>query len=178
MRIVKRIAVAVVVLVVAFVLVGLVLPGRYHVERSAVVAASPAAVFPLVDDLRAWPKWGVWFRRDPAMQVSYSPATTGVGAWSDWKSKTQGNGRMTVTSVRSPSLFEYRIEFPDMGMAANGTVALEPAGGGTRVTMGMDGGLGNNPVNRWFGLFMGRMVGPDFDAGLANLKAISEAPRS
>ena len=108
-------------------LVGLVLPGHYRVERSTVVAARPAAVFPLVGDLKAWRQWGVWFGRDPAMQPNYSPATTEVGAWSQWKSKSQGDGKMTITAVRPPDYFEYRMEFADMGMASKGTVELAGA---------------------------------------------------
>jgi hypothetical protein len=53
---------------------------------------------------------------------------------------------------------------------------LSPAPGGTAVAMTMAGDLGHSPVKRWFGLFMDKLVGPDFDAGLANLKRISEAP--
>jgi hypothetical protein len=177
MKIFKRTVGAILGLVVALALVGLLLPGHYRVERTAVIAAKPAAIFPLIGDLKAWQQWGVWFRRDPAMQIAYSPATTGVGAWSEWKSKTQGDGRMTVTSVQAPAAFEYRIEFPDMGMAATGTMALAPgADGTTLVRMGMEGDLGRNPANRWFGLFMERMISPDFDAGLANLRKICEAP--
>jgi len=41
----------------------------------------------------------------------------------------------------------------------------------------MEGDLGHSPVNRWFGLFMDKLVGPDFDAGLANLKRLSESAR-
>lgn len=164
-------------LVVLLALVGFVLPGHYRVERSTLISAKPAAIFPMVGDLRAWQRWGVWFRRDPAMQISYSPSTTDVGGWSEWTSKTQGNGKMTITSVQSPSLFVYRLDITDMGMASSGTIALAPGpDGATRVTAGMEGDLGRNPVNRWFGLFMDRMIGPDFDGGLANLKQISEKP--
>ena len=163
---------------VLLLLVGLVLPGHYRVERSVVIAARPAAVYPLVGYLRAWRQWGVWFGRDPAMQVSYSPATSEVGAWSQWRSKSQGDGKMTITAARPPEYFEYRMEFADMGMASRGTMALAAqSGGATRVTMGMEGDLGRSPINRWFGLFMDRLVGPDFEAGLANLKKISEASR-
>jgi hypothetical protein len=177
MKIVARIVAGLVLLVLALALVGLVLPGRYHVQRSTVVAAKPSAIFPYVGDLRAWPKWGVWFARDPAMVIAYSPSTSGVGAWSDWKSKSQGNGRMTVTAEEAPSRFDYRLELPDEGMVASGSMILEPAGdGSTQVTAGMEGDLGHNPVKRWFGLFMDRMIGPDFEGGLANLKRISEAP--
>jgi hypothetical protein len=162
---------------VLLLLVGLALPGHYRVERSTVIAARPAAVFPLVGDLKSWRQWGVWFGRDPAMQVGYSPATTEVGAWSQWKSKTQGDGKMTITAVRPPEFFEYRMEFAAMGLSSRGTMELAAAPeGGTRVTMAMEGDLGRSPVNRWFGLFMDRLVGPDFDGGLANLKRLSEAP--
>jgi uncharacterized protein YndB with AHSA1/START domain len=157
--------------------VGLMLPGHYRVERTAVIAAKPAAVFPLIADLRASRQWGVWFRRDPAMRIAYSPVTTGVGAWSQWASKSQGSGKMTISSVRPPSDFEYRMEFADMGIVSTGAMALAPNdGGSTRVTMSNEGDLGHNPAFRWFGLFMDRMVGPDFEEGLANLKKISEAP--
>jgi hypothetical protein len=175
MKLVVRIFGGLVALWVILLLVGLILPGHFRVERSTVVAAQPAAVFPLVGDLRAWRLWGVWFKRDPSMQVDYSPATTQVGAWSQWKSKSQGDGKMTISAVRSPEYFEYRMEFPDMGMVSVGTLALAPAPGGTRVTMAMEGDLGRSPVNRWFGVFMDRLVGPDFDGGLANLKQLSEA---
>jgi hypothetical protein len=159
------------------VLVGFALPGRYRVERSVVIQARPAALFPLVGDLRAWRQWGVWFARDPAMQIEYSPATTEVGAWSQWKSKSQGDGKMTITAVHPTDNFEYRMEFTDIGMVSHGTMALAPGpGGATTVTMAMDGELGHNPLYRWFGVFMDRLVGPDFEAGLANLKRLGEAP--
>jgi hypothetical protein len=177
MKMLLKIVGALVGLAVVLGLIGFALPGHYRVERNAVIAAKPAAIFPLIGDLKAWSQWGVWFRRDPAMQFAYSPSTTGVGAWSEWRSKSQGNGKMTISSVQAPALFEYRIEFPDMGMVSTGTMVLVPgADGATQVKMGMEGDLGRNPVNRWFGLFMDRMIGPDFDAGLANLKRISEAP--
>jgi hypothetical protein len=161
---------------VVLVLVGFVLPGRYRVERTVVINAKPAAIFPLVGDLRAWRQWGVWFARDPGMQIDYSPATTEVGAWSQWRSKSQGDGKMTISAVHPTDDFEYRMEFSDIGMVSHGTVALAPApGGGTAVTMAMDGELGRNPLYRWFGVFMDKLVGPDFEAGLANLRRLAEA---
>lgn len=156
-------------------LVGLVLPGHYRVERSTVVAARPAAVFPLVGDLKAWRQWGVWFGRDPAMQPNYSPATTEVGAWSQWKSKSQGDGKMTISSTHPSDFFQYQMEFKDVGMVSQGGMRLTPVDPTmTQVSMTMEGDLGRSPMYRWFGLFMNKLVGPDFEAGLANLKRISE----
>jgi hypothetical protein len=177
MKLLARLLVGLVGLVALLAVIGLLLPGHYHVRRSTFISAPPAAIFPNIRDLKAWPKWGVWFERDPAMTIAYSPATAGVGAWSEWKSKSQGNGRMTVTAEEPPSRFDYRLEFPDEGMVSNGSLSLAPSGdGSTRVTAEIEGDLGRNPVNRWFGLFMDKMLGPDFEGGLANLKRISEAP--
>ena len=175
MKLVIKIFGTIVALWVILVLVGLILPGRYRVERSILIGAKPAAIFPLVGDLRAWSRWGVWFARDPGMQIEYSPATTEVGAWSEWKSKSQGDGKMTITAVHPNDTFEYSMLFADIGMVSRGTMALvEVPGGGTKVTMAMDGNLGHNPLYRWFGVFMDKLVGPDFEAGLANLKRLGE----
>jgi len=176
-KLVVKIFGALVALWVVLVLVGFFLPGHYRVERSIMVNAKPSAIFPLVADLKAWRLWGVWFARDPAMKIEYSPATTEVGAWSEWKSKSQGDGRMTISAVHPTDDFEYRMEFLDMGMVSHGTMALAPGpGGSTTVTMAMDGDLSRNPLYRWFGAFMDKLVGPDFEEGLANLKRLSEAP--
>jgi Polyketide cyclase / dehydrase and lipid transport len=161
---------------VILVLVGFLLPGHYRVERSIVINARPAAIYPLVADLKAWRTWGVWFARDPDMKISYSPATTEVGAWSQWTSKSQGDGKMTISAVHPNDDFEYTMEFSDIGLVSRGTMALLPGpGGGTSVTMAMDGDLGRKPLYRWFGVFMNKLVGPDFEAGLANLKRVAEA---
>ena len=177
MKLLVRFLGALVVLVVALAIVGLFLPRHYAVSRSIVIAAPASAIYPNIGDLKGWSKWGVWFARDPAMEISYSPSTSGVGAWSDWKSKSQGNGRMTVTAEQPATRFDYRLEFPDHGMVASGSMSLAPEGAGsTRVTAGMEGDLGANPMNRWFGVFMDKLIGPDFEGGLANLKRISEAP--
>jgi hypothetical protein len=176
MKLIVKIFAGLVGLWLILMLVGLVLPGHYRVVRTTVIAAPPRAIYPHVADLKAWKDWGVWFARDPDMQISYSPATTEVGAWSQWKSKSQGDGKMTITLSRAPEDFEYRMDFLDMAMAAHGTMELSPAPGGTAIAMTMAGDLGHSPVKRWFGLFMDKLVGPDFDAGLANLKRISEAP--
>jgi Polyketide cyclase / dehydrase and lipid transport len=157
-------------------IVGFFLPGHYRVERTTLVAASPAVIYPLVSDLRAWKGWGVWFARDPDMKIDYSPATTEVGAWSQWTSKSQGDGKMTISAVHPNDDFEYTMEFSDIGLVSRGTMALLPGpGGGTSVTMAMDGDLGRKPLYRWFGVFMNKLVGPDFEAGLANLKRVAEA---
>lgn len=163
------------VLVLLLVLVAFLFPRTYQIERSLVIKAKPEAVFAQFADLRAWKNWGAWQERDPGMKMTYSPKSDAVGSWSAWESKSEGNGKMTITSVEPARRVVYDLEFPDMGTKSVGSMTLQPAEGGVKVIWVDAGDLGMNPINRWFGLFLDRLIGPDFEKGLANMKRRVEA---
>lgn len=173
MKILRKILGGLAVLVLLLVLVAFAFPRQYRIERSLVMNAKPEAVFAQVADLSAWKNWGAWQERDPGMKLSYSTPATGVGAWSAWESKSEGNGKMTITEQTSAKVI-YRLEFPDMGMQSTGSMELRPQAGGIQVVWVDAGDLGMNPINRWFGLFLDGMIGPDFERGLANMKKLVE----
>ena len=161
-------------LIVALVAIAYLLPRHYRVERSLVINAPAPVLFPKLADMREWKAWGVWFERDPEIKNSYSPDQMVIGAWSSWESKKEGNGRATLTAIEPARRLVYRLEFPDLGTVSTGTFVLTTEGAGTRVVWSDEGDLGFNPLNRWFGLFLDKLVGPDFEAGLAKLKRIAE----
>ena len=173
MKLFLKIVAGLAVVVLLLVVVAFLFPRQFRVERSLVMQAKPEAVVAQIADLRAWKNWSAWHGRDPAMKLSYSPQTSGVGAWSAWESKTEGNGKMTITK-QAPTKVDYALEFVDVGMKADGTMAVAPESGGVRVVWSTAGDLGMNPVNRWFGLFLDKWIGADFDQGLANMKALVE----
>ena len=175
MKILIKILGGLAALVLVLVVVSFFMPKTYSVERAVVIQAKPEAVFPLLADLKQWSKWGVWYERDPAMTIAYSAVTTGAGAFSDWKSKTEGNGKATVTAVVPLQSVTYALEFPDEGMLGVGVLTLSPAeNGAVRVTTAMKGDLGMNPMARLMGPFLDKMIGPDFEVGLAKMKRVSE----
>lgn len=173
MKILLKMLCGLAVLILLFVLVAFVLPRHYRFERTLIMQAKPESVHALVADLRSWKNWGAWQERDPQMKLSYSEQTTGVGAWSYWESKSEGNGRMTITSV-TPSKVTYHLEFPDFGTQSDGSIEFQPGADGLRVVWVDAGDLGMNPLNRWFGLFLEKLIGPDFERGLVNLKKLAE----
>lgn len=175
MKLLLRILGGLAVLVLLLVVVAFLLPRTYRVERATVINTRPEVVFAQVGDLKLWQNWTAWHERDPQMKLSFSPTTAGVGAWSAWESKTEGNGKMTFTAHEPTKKVVYTLEFPDMNMVSKGSVELQPADKGVRVVWASDGDLGMNPINRWFGLVLDRMIGPDFEQGLAKLKRVTEA---
>lgn len=174
MKLLLRLLAGLAVLVLLLVLVAFVLPARYRVERSIVINAPAAALFPRVADLREWRTWTIWYERDPAITNTCSPQQLVVGAWSEWQSKKEGSGKATVTVLEPDRRAVYRLEFPDFGTASTGMFVLTVEGNATRVTWSDEGDLGYNPMNRWFGLFLDKLIGGDFEAGLAKLKRSSE----
>jgi len=174
MKILKWLGVVVGLLAALLVGGGLLLSPRFNVSRSTVVQAPADKVYALVASPRQWKAWSVWNRRDPAMQIDYSGPESGPGAVWQWKSKSEGDGRMTFTAAEPGRRVVYELYFPDFGTTSTGAFSFVPEGGGTRVTWSMEGDFGRNPLMRWFALFADKMVGADFEGGLANLKALAE----
>lgn len=172
----KWLAIAVLALAAVLVIGGYFLSPRFTVTRSVVVAAAPEKVYALVADPRHWKEWTVWNRRDPAMRIAYSGPASGVGAGWSWESQTEGEGRMTFTAAEPGRLVAFDLYFPDFGTTSKGALEFSPEGTGTRVSWTMNGDFGSNPLLRWFALLADRVTGADFDAGLANLKALAEKP--
>ena len=164
---------AVVLLVVAG---GFFLPSAFKVERSTVMNAPPKKIYDLVVEPRQWAKWSVWNRRDPNMKITYKGPPFGMGAKWEWVSKTEGSGAMEFTRVQPERAVEYSLSFPAYNMRSTGAITLEPSGSSTKVTWNNAGDVGGNPIKHYLTLMMDRIVGPDFEAGLANLKALAETP--
>jgi uncharacterized protein YndB with AHSA1/START domain len=156
------------------VIVGVLLPARFDVRRTVHVNAPPERVYDLVVDTRRWKDWSVWTRRDPDMRIAYAGPPFGMGAKWTWESKSEGKGSMEFTRVAPNRRVEYKLNFPDFNMVSTGALSMEPADNGTDVTWTLGGDTGSNPLKHYFSFVMDRMVGPDFEQGLANLKALAE----
>ena len=176
MKIIKWVLGMLVALVLLLALGGLMLSPKFKVSRTVNVNAPPDKIYALVADPRRWKEWTVWNQRDPSMQISYSGPPSGSGAGWAWQSKSEGDGRMTFTAAEPGRRLAYELFFPDFGTTSTGELLLQPTGTGTQVSWVMNGDMGSNPMFRWMTLFADRMVGKDFDGGLANLKALAEKP--
>lgn len=174
MSLLRKLIFALATIVVLFVAVGLLLPKEYEVSRSIVIDAEPAEIYPNVVDLKQWSSWGVWFQRDPNMQIEYGGPDRAIGMYSKWQSATQGSGEMEITELKHNRHVEYSLWFPEYDMGSTGQIILETTPEGTRVIWRDSGEVGTNPVDRYLVLMMDDMMGPDFETGLENLKTVVE----
>jgi hypothetical protein len=178
MKILKKVFLALVALVVVLLVVGYFLPASYRVERSIVIRARPDAVFARVNTLKHWPEWTAWtVARFPDMKLSFSGPDAGEGAVYSWTGKTSGDGTLKITKSEPGKLITYDLDFEHGKYLSKGEISFTAEGEMVAVKWANAGDLGANPVNRWFGLLMDRMMGPDLQAGLDNLKRQMEAPK-
>ncbi|WP_139981704.1 SRPBCC family protein [Nocardioides litoris] len=150
--------------------------GSYRVSRSTTIAADPALVHRLVHDLREWRAWSPWEGLDPDLQRTYAGPPAGVGARYEWSgNRRAGRGSMEVVGS-TPEKVEVRLVFDKpFRSTSDVTFDLRPAGLATDVTWTMTGeqrglaGLVGRVVP------MEKLLGKDFERGLAQLKSAAEA---
>ena len=152
-------------------------PDIFQVRRTIVVNAAPEKVFPYINDFKSWTAWSPYEKKDPAMKRTYGSATSGKGATYSWDGdKNVGSGSMEILDAPAPKRVTIKLDFSRPFEAHNtADFTLEPAsGGGTQVSWAMAG------PTPFFGkilhvfIDMDKMVGRDFEAGLASLKTIAE----
>ena len=151
-------------------------PANFAVVRATNISAPPEKVFPYVNDLRKWEAWSPWAKLDPNSKSTFEGPATGTGSAMAWAGNHKvGKGKMTVMDSQPGQAISFRLDFQKPMKATNqAEFTFQPVGGGTKLTWAMTGK--NSLTGKIFGLFINcdKMVGGQFENGLANLKAVVE----
>ena len=176
----KVVLMALAAIVVVLVIVVVLRPSEYRVERTTSIAASPAAVFAQVNDLHKMQVWSPWAKLDPEARNTFDGPPAGTGAVFTWAgNKNVGEGRMTITDSRPSELVRIKLDFmKPFQSTVTAEFALKPEDSRTAVTWSLAGR--HSFIPKAVGLFMSmdRMIGDQFEKGLADLKSVTEAAAS
>lgn len=172
----KKIAAIIAIVLVVILILAAIKPDTFQVQRSASINAPPEKIFALLDDFHRWGSWSPWEKMDPGMKRTYSGASSGTGSVYEWEgNKKVGKGRMEMTEATPASKVSVKLDFLKPFESHNvAEFTLVPTGNATNVTWVMRGP--NLFVGKVMSVFvsMDRMIGKDFEAGLANMKAAAE----
>jgi uncharacterized protein YndB with AHSA1/START domain len=172
----KTILLVVVTVIAALLVYAALRPDSFRIERSTTVTAPPEKVFGLINDLRQFNAWNPWARMEPGVVLTYDSASAGVGGAYRWKGDKTGEGRMQITESVPAQRVSAKLDFTKPMEAHNRVDFTIQAQGdkGSTVTWAMHGPMPY--FNRLVTIFfdMDKTVGRDFEAGLANLKALAE----
>ena len=170
--IIKGIVLVLIVAVVTVVGGAYLLPPEARVSRATVVAASPEKIFAIAGNLRRFNEWSPWAALDPKTVLRFEgPEQGGVGQKMSWASNDPnvGKGTQTILELVPNQKMVTDVDFGEMGKSVS-TMTLLPSDGGTLVTWEFHTRL-DGVMNRWFGLMFDRLIGGDYETGLANLKS-------
>lgn len=173
---IKKILFALGLLIAAVLLYATTKPDEFRVERSIAIKAPPEKIFRLVNDLRSWESWSPWEKVDPAMKRSFSGPVSGEGARYAWDGNGDvGAGSMEIVESRPAEKIRIALHFTEPFEGRNtAEFAFVPAGDATQVTWSMAGPMPYLSKLMDIALNMDRMIGGEFEKGLANLKAATE----
>ncbi len=173
----KNILITVAIIISVLAVVVALQPAEFRVARSAIMSAPAQVVYAQVEDLRKWEAWNPWQKIDPAMKLTFAGPATGPGASYSWVGNNQvGEGRLTIIESRPNDLVRIKLEFMKPFAATNtAQFTFKPEGDKTAVTWSMQGN--NNFIAKALHLVMNmdKMVGGQFEKGLADLKLVAEA---
>jgi uncharacterized protein YndB with AHSA1/START domain len=175
MKILKGIALVVVVAACGLVAVASTRPDDFRIERSLRIEAPAARIYPLVNDLHRHAEWSPFEKKDPAMARRHSGAPQGPGAVYEWNGNAEiGSGRMEILESKEPERVAIKLDFLTPLEAHNTAEFLfVPDGEATTVTWAMYGPQPFLGKVMSVLLDMDTMIGREFEAGLANLAAIT-----
>jgi hypothetical protein len=166
-------------IIVVLIVVVAMRPSEFRIARSATVSGPASDAFAQVNDFHKWVAWSPWEKLDPALARTYEGAPAGTGAIYSWSGNKQvGEGRMTLMDSRPNEFIQIKLEFLRPFKATNAAeFTFKPEGNQTVVTWSMSGR--HNFILKAFGLFMNmdKMIGGDFEKGLANMKSVVEAKK-
>ena len=173
----KKILITLAVIIILFVVVVALQPAEYSVVRTATITAPAPAVFAQVNDFHKWEAWSPWAKIDPDMKQTYEGPPAGTGAIYTWTgNKKVGAGRMKLTESHPDYQIRIKLDFlKPFASTAMSEFVFNPEDTQTAVTWTMTGR--KNFISKAFCMFMNmdKMVGGDFEKGLASLKPVVEA---
>jgi Polyketide cyclase / dehydrase and lipid transport len=177
---IKKVLLGLVAVIAIFLAVAAMQPADFRISRSATIAAPPSALFEQINDLLKFQDWNPWAKLDPNAKMTYTGPPSGVGSAYSWAGNGEvGEGTMTITESRPGELVRAKMEFNKPMQATNiAEFTFKPEGDKTLMTWSMSGT--NGLVAKAFGLLIDcdKMVGSEFEKGLAKLKSITEtAPK-
>jgi uncharacterized protein YndB with AHSA1/START domain len=172
----KIVLIAVALIIGGVLILAATKPDTFRVQRAASIKAPPEKIFAVISDFHGWEAWSPWEKMDPAMKRSYSGAAKGKGAVYAWEGNGKvGQGSMEITEAAAPSKVVMDLDFVKPFAAHNKVdFTLVPKGDVTEVTWTMNGPVPYLAKIMHVFMNMDSMVGGQFEAGLANLKSITE----
>jgi len=174
MKFLKWLGLTILAIVVLYLIIPLFLSSSFHVERSINIERPVEIVFQTATDMNMRAKWDPWIEMEPEVEMNVTMLPEIVGSGYTWKGEIIGEGEIEILEFVPNELIKSKIRFIEpQSMESDVIWTFKPTEKGTEITWAFEGGL-SYPVEKWYGLFMDKWMGPNFEKGLNNFKTLVE----
>lgn len=169
MNSIKKIGIAVLIIIIVISFTGMFLPSTIKLERSIEIKAPVNLVFDQVNNLKNWESWSPWVKNDPGLKVLYNDIPVGKGASFSWSGSTSGKGSLLIIDSIKDSLVIFALEFKEES-PAHSMFKFENKAGDVKVTWSFESEIGNNPFTKVIWIIGKKAIANSFEKGLMSLK--------
>ncbi|WP_406825854.1 SRPBCC family protein [Pedobacter sp. KACC 23697] len=165
-----------IIAVLAVIVIGgsFFLPKSYSVNRTITILAPDSIIYKNIADYHEFYKWNAWSKMDPQAKITITGTVAQPGHLYQWNGEKSGTGQMLINKVAVNKMVDMELKFiKPMESVAKNRFDIEKVENGNKVTWTMSG-ESKGIINKWFCLFMDKMIGKDFEEGLKFLKEKSE----
>ncbi|MBC7450944.1 MAG: SRPBCC family protein [Cytophagales bacterium] len=173
-----------VVIILLLVVIGFLLPSKFHVERSIEIKRAPSIIFPYLNNIQRWSQWtSLNEGKDFSTEISYFGPPQGIGSGMEYSGDKLGAGKIEITDNESDQWIDFSL-LMNKRISSKGHIEIDPINTSlSQVTISLEGDVGFHLPNRYIILFMDNISGALFDNSLKQLKSIIEvknttSPRS
>lgn len=174
MRLIKMFSIVLVGMFAVITIIGLLIPSSAKVSRGIIVNADSSNVYKELSDVKNWNQWLPWITADSGAVVQTSAVTNAPGAYFKWKGvKLNSAGTLTIQSIK-PNEILLLHEIKDMNTSEGGLRIRSISNNTTEVLWYMEYKLKWYPWERFFGIFIDKIIGSAFEQGLEQFRTYTE----
>ncbi|MBE0458782.1 SRPBCC family protein [Pseudoalteromonas prydzensis] len=170
-KILPRVTKFIFLITLILLVIGLLLPQQYQIQKSITIHAPQSNITPLLSDFTKWPSWSPWQKVDPSIVFTLGEPSAGVGAHQFWQS-SWGFGEMTITNI-SGAKINFNILFNEEHIVT-GEVSFSPQASGSLVTCTLFGEVTTPILGGYLALFSQYILQNTLTLGLNNLKTAAQ----
>ena len=166
-------------IILVLVIVGVILPSSYHVERSIIIKQSNKSIFPYLNKIQKWPSWtALNVNKDYSLELNYFGSMQGIGSGMTYQGDKLGKGTITIIDNEMDDHVDYTLLINNR-FNTTGHIQIDPQSDSTaQVTLTLDGDVGFHLPNRFIILLMDNIAGSLFQESLNRLKTVVELKKT
>lgn len=166
-------------IILLLIVIGVILPSSYHVERSVTVNKPGKLIFPYLNNIQKWPAWtSLNQNKDYSLEQQFYGPNQGIGSGMTYRGDKLGKGKIEIVDNELNDHVSYSLLINNRFQTQGNIQIIDISDSSSQVTISLDGDVGFHLPNRYIILMMDNIAGSLFQESLNHLKLIAESKKS